>query len=227
MANACTLAVIDEVGNRTDILPRNDSEFAVTPQSHSFNEFQVQRHLPLTKSKSWSCTRSACEGIPLGSLTAQAAAKPFWGKEMLKERIQEIAEYAALETSSLGSSIEDNISTAELEDLEEGEQDGTPAFNISNDDEEELISSRSTPAVPERHCSPVALRSKSAQLARNRDDKKIVSPSNSFFGDHSHVSRTKSANSRLTSDMKNLSIEGKKLKLSSRNSTKDDGFHEQ
>ena len=227
MANTCTLAVIDEVGNRTDILPRSENEIAETPQSRSFNEIHARRitHLPLTKSKSWSCTRAACGGIPLGSLTAQAAAKPFWGKEMLQERIQEIAEYAALETSSLGSSIEDNISTTELEDLEEGEQlDGGATFNIPNN-ELELTSSRSTPAVPGEHYSPVALRSKSAQSTRISDTQ--TSPSPPLLHSHSQVmSRAKSATSRLTSDMTNLSIEGKKVQLSSRNSTRDDGFHE-
>ena len=227
MANTCTLAVIDEVGNRTDIVPRNEIEIAETPQSRSFNEFPARRttHLPLTKSKSWSCTRAAGGGIPLGSLTAQAAAKPFWGKEMLQERIQEIAEYAALETSSLGSSIEDNISTTELEDLEEGEPlDGGATFNIPND-EMELTSSRSTPAVPGEHYSPVALRSRSAQSTRVSDTQ--ASPSPPLLHHHSQVSRAKSATSRLTSDVKNLSIEGKKVQLSSRNSTRDDGFHEQ
>lgn len=204
-------------------------------KSSSFNEQKMQQrnsHLALRKSKSWSCSPRPCNGIPLGSLTAQAAAKPFWGKDMLQERIQEIAELAALETSSLGSSIEDNISTAELEDLEECEE--IPTFNISKEDE--LVSSSSTPAVP-RHAdspSPVALRSQSAQQIQRggpveavgkKKEMSISAPSSRS------EARTKSATSRLThcnDKMASLSVEGKKIELSLRFSSpsRDDGFHE-
>ena len=196
-----------------------------TQQSRSFNELKtpIRTHLPLKKSKSWACSPT-CNGIPLGSLTAQAAARPFWGKDMLQERIQEIAEYAALETSSLGSSIDDNLSTTELEDLEECNVPNA-TFNISNEDE--LNSSRSTPSVP-RHHSPEAVRSQSAQpipKMSRRETAKSLPPS-----PHSR-SRARSANSsssRLVSSMTGLSIEGKRMPLSPRNSTRalDDGFHE-
>ena len=196
-------------------------------QRRSLNDLPVSKysHLALKKSKSWSCSPRNCSGIPLGSLTAQAAAKPFWGKDMLQERIQEIAEYAALETSSLGSSIDDSLSITELEELEE-ECDDIPTFNISNEDEP-LASSRSAPAVP-RHDpnSPDVLRSQSAQLIRSDIGTKQLSKSqpSSRMG-----ARTLSATPRLTNSTSNLSIQGEKMQLKFRRKStpnRDDGFHE-
>ena len=203
---------------------RFENEVQGTQQSRSFNELQAQKrtHCPLKKSKSWACSPTS-SGIPLGSLTAQAAAKPFWGKDMLQERIQEIAEYAALETSSLGSSIEDNISTTELEDLEECDE--IPTFNISNDSDE-LVSSQSIPAVP-RHHSPRVARSQSVQQLPENSRRRVVKslPPSPRSG-----SRAKSAGASrvLITSMENLSIEGRRMSLSPRNSnrTQDDGFHE-
>ena len=45
-------------------------------------------------------------GLRLGSKTAQLAAKSFWNMDMYNDSLQKIAEYAAIESSSLGSSIE-------------------------------------------------------------------------------------------------------------------------
>lgn len=191
-----------------------------TQQSRSFNELKTRRmtHLPLKKSKSWACSPT-CNGIPLGSLTAQAAARPFWGKDMLQERIQEIAEYAALETSSLGSSIDDNLSTTELEELEEH---NTLTFKISNDDE--LISSQSTPSVAGHH-SPEVVRSQSAQPIPEISQRKVAK---SLPPSPNSGPRAKSANSRIVSSMVGLSIEGRRMPLTSRSSTHvlDDGYHE-
>ena len=179
--------------------------------------------MPLTKSKSWSCSPYPREGIPLGSLTAQAAAKPFWGKEMLQERIQEIAEYAALETSSLGSSIEDNLSTT-VEDLEERD---IPSFAVGDD-----IISKSAPVTP-REQSPVVHRAKSAHLGENgktRHTAKFRTPNSANTSPTMGKRTVKSApgSARLTkSAVDLLSVEGKRMQLSPRNgSVRDDGFHE-
>ena len=180
--------------------------------------------MPLTKSKSWSCSPRPREGIPLGSLTAQAAAKPFWGKEMLQERIQEIAEYAALETSSLGSSIEDNLSTT-VEDLEERD---IPSFAVGDNS-----FSKSAPVTP-RQQSPAVYRAKSAHLGENGKTRHTTKPRtpNSANTSPTMGARTvKSApgSARLTkSAVDLLSVEGKKMQLSPRNSNpiRDDGFHE-
>ena len=183
--------------------------------------------MPLTKSKSWSCASRPYEGIPLGSLTAQAAAKPFWGKEMLQERIQEIAEYAALETSSLGSSIEDNLSTT-VEDLEE--QD-IPSFAVG--DASRDVVSKSAPVTP-RQQSPVVHRAKSAHLTKNGKTQHMAKPQipNSASSSPTMTTRTvKSApgSARLTKSATDLlSIEGKRMQLSPRTMSpiRDDGFHE-
>ena len=182
--------------------------------------------MPLTKSKSWSCSPRPREGIPLGSLTAQAAAKPFWGKEMLQERIQEIAEYAALETSSLGSSIEDNLST--VEDLEERD---IPSFAVG-DDSRDMVS-KSAPATP-REQSPAVYRAKSAHHGENgetRHTTKSRTPNSANTSPTMGTRTVKSApgSARLTkSAVDLLSVEGKRMQLSPRNSNpiRDDGFHE-
>ena len=196
----------------------------ITGQSRSFNELnRVPRgntHLPLTKSKSWSCTPCLCDGIPLGSLTAQAAAKPFWGKEMLQERIQEIAEYAALETSSLGSSIEDNLSTT-VEDLEERD---IPSFAISDEASRDVVS-KSAPVTP-RQQSPVVLHSQSAQFTENSTKHMEKSRTRKSLSHAMDTRTVKSATARLTRSATDLSIEGKRMQLSPRNPIRDDGFHE-
>ena len=203
-----------------------------TEQSRSCNELHRVRgnpHLPLTKSKSWSCTPRTYEGIPLGSLTAQAAAKPFWSKEMLQERIQEIAEYAALETSSVGSSIEDNFSTT-VEDLEHE----MPSFMISDDsndhDSTGNVVSKSAPVTP-RQQSPAAVhRPRSAQFTENKSSKTKENSRTPNSPSYSETTRTvKSANARLTKSATDLFIEGKRMQLSSRHTTSprhDDSFHE-
>ncbi len=218
----------------TDIF-RSKSAFAndeITGQSRSFNEINNKvrgnTHLPLTKSKSWSCTPHPREGIPLGSLTAQAAAKPFWGKEMLQERIQEIAEYAALETSSLGSSIEDNLSTT-VEDLEDRD---IPSFAVGDDDSRDMVS-KSAPVTP-REQSPAIHRAKSAHLTGNGKIRNMVKSRtpNSANTSPTMAKRTvKSAlgSARLTkSAVDLLAVEGKRMQLSPRNTSpiRDDGYHE-
>ena len=199
----------------------------VTRSYNEINRVRGNTHLPLTKSKSWSCSPRPREGIPLGSLTAQAAAKPFWGKEMLQERIQEIAEYAALETSSLGSSIEDNLSTT-VEDLEERD---IPSFAVS-DDSRDMVS-KSAPATP-REQSPAVYRAKSAHLEENDKTQHTIksrSPNSANTSPTMGTRTVKSApgSARLTkSAVELLSIEGKRMQLSPRNSNpiRDDGFHE-
>lgn len=203
----------------------------VTGQSRSFNELNNRArgvtHLPLTKSKSWSCTPRLCEGIPLGSLTAQAAAKPFWGKEMLQERIQEIAEFAALETSSLGSSIEDNLSTT-VEDLEEPD---VPSFAVG--DASRDMFSKSAPVTP-RQQSPAVHRAQSAQPTENsktRHTRKSRTPNSASTSPTLAMRTVKSApgSARLTKSTTDLlSVEGKRMQLSPRTMSpiRDDGFHE-
>ena len=56
--------------------------------------------------RSASLETSPMIGLRLGSKTAQLAAKSFWNMDMFKDSLQKIAEYAAIESSSLGSSIE-------------------------------------------------------------------------------------------------------------------------
>ena len=46
------------------------------------------------------------DGIPLGTQTAQLASKCFWNKQMLQTSMEKIAQCAAKESSSLGSSLE-------------------------------------------------------------------------------------------------------------------------
>lgn len=56
--------------------------------------------------KSWSAFPQSLYGIPLGSLTAREAAKPFWNTDMLQKRMEKIAECAALEAASSDDEIE-------------------------------------------------------------------------------------------------------------------------
>ena len=75
----------------------------------------AQGNINLSKRwRSWSFPQSQY-GIPLGTLTAREAAKSFWNTDMLKCRLEKIAECAALETSSL------HHDDSELESSTEGE----------------------------------------------------------------------------------------------------------
>ena len=148
---------------------------------------------------------------------------------MLQERIQEIAEYAALETSSLGSSIEDNLSTT-VDDLEE--QD-IPSFAVGDDSRD--IVSKSAPVTP-RQQSPAVHRAKSAHLTVKGTETRHLGKSTrtpkSTNTSPTMTNRTvKSAlgSARLTKSTTDLlSVEGKRMQLSQRNMspTRDDGFHE-
>jgi hypothetical protein len=147
---------------------------------------------------------------------------------MLQERIQEIAEYAALETSSLGSSIEDNLSTT-VEDLEDRD---IPSFAVGDDDSRDMVS-KSAPVTP-REQSPAVHRAKSAHLTGNgktRHTAKIRTP-NSANTSPTMARRTVNSapgSARLTkSAVDLLSVEGKRMQLSPRNTSpvRDDGYHE-
>ena len=67
-------------------------------------------------------------GIPLGSLTAQEAAKSFWNMDMLQQRLEKIAEYASLEVS-----LDDCTDEMEgLGGLQDPEQQATTSnFDVS------------------------------------------------------------------------------------------------
>ncbi|XP_064405182.1 uncharacterized protein LOC135350350 [Halichondria panicea] len=56
--------------------------------------------------RSASLEPSPTIGIRLGSKVAKQAAKSFWNMDMLHESLQKIAQFAAIESSSLGSSIQ-------------------------------------------------------------------------------------------------------------------------
>ncbi len=56
--------------------------------------------------RSASLETSPLTAIRLGSKVAKQAAKSFWNMDMLHESLQKIKQYAAIESSSLGSSIE-------------------------------------------------------------------------------------------------------------------------
>ena len=100
----------------------------------------AQGNINLSKRwRSWSCPQSQY-GIPLGTLTAREAAKCFWNTDMLKHRLEKIAECAALETSSLDgdddkleSSIQtdsfnkDSTALSKVEDDSSGANDDLPA----------------------------------------------------------------------------------------------------
>ena len=69
----------------------------------------AQGNAHLTRRSRWNSWSAfpLSHGIPLGSLTAKEAAKPFWNTEMLQQRLDKIAEYAALEaTPSLDGDVE-------------------------------------------------------------------------------------------------------------------------
>ena len=88
---------------------------------------EAQGNINLSKRwRSWSFPQSQY-GIPLGTLTAREAAKSFWNTDMLKHRLEKIAECAALEISCLHD--DDN----ELESSTEGEQ------TTSNKDSTKLV----------------------------------------------------------------------------------------
>lgn len=69
-------------------------------QNHETDEL-AEGNINISKRwRSWSFPQSQY-GIPLGTLTAREAAKSFWNTDMLKHRLEKIAECAAMETSSL------------------------------------------------------------------------------------------------------------------------------
>lgn len=86
--------------------------------------------------KSWSA--QSTYGIPLGSKTAREAARSFWNRDMLQQRLEKILEYASQEASSM-----DNCDAKELKDLdddyisrsERDDQTTTVHVIISDDDD--------------------------------------------------------------------------------------------
>ncbi len=78
-------------------------------------------------------------GIPLGSQTAQLASKSFWNPQMLQTSMEKIAQCAARESSSLGSSLEsiDSIEDEEFDEnvvqvSDDSSDDGSTSFKTLN-----------------------------------------------------------------------------------------------
>ena len=218
------------VGKEENLRPRSADSLPPESEQSSFTEIdedvEGSTRGSLPKSKSWSNSPRLSHGIPLGSLMAQEAAKSFWTTDMLQERIQKITEYAALETSSLGSSIDDSLSMT-MEDLEEVD---IPTSNTTATD----LVVRSTPATPRQH-SPAVLRSQSALLTGSKSCGRHVTRTQPFLSPRitarlstrRAVQSASSSPSMLTNT--SLVIEGKQKQLSPRNFSpvQDDGFHEQ
>ena len=81
--------------SRSDSTPLRDSSVACETAAFAEGNTNLSKRW-----RSWSFPQSQY-GIPLGTLTAQEAAKSFWNTDMLKQRLEKIVECAALETSSL------------------------------------------------------------------------------------------------------------------------------
>ena len=82
---------------------------AATAQNGETDEL-AQGNINLSKRwRSWSFPQSQY-GIPLGTLTAREASKSFWNTDMLKHRLEIIAECAAMETSSVHDDDEEEDS---------------------------------------------------------------------------------------------------------------------
>ena len=101
----------------------------------------AQGNINLSKKwRSWSFPQSQY-GIPLGTLTAREAAQCFWNTDMLKHRLEKIAECAALEASSLHD--DDN----ELESSPEGKHTILPKDSAKLDDHSASVNDDDLPAV--------------------------------------------------------------------------------
>lgn len=171
-------------------------------KSHSFNEGVRQPAIYL-------------DGIPLGSLTAQEAAKSFWNMDMLHQRLQKITECAAQETSSLGSSLE--------------------SFDLQLPEDEPIIMKlddstvpRSAPSSPRLNPQVTYTRSHSAghrlvsNLLTTRPKPSVETPPYLSPG------ATRRAN-YTSSSHPNLVVTGKGIKLSPRSSSStlsDDGYYD-
>lgn len=94
----------------------------------------------LQRTQRLNSTPTFNSGIPLGSLTAQLASKSFWSPEMLMKSMEEIAQCAAQESSSLGSSLESVQSSDD--NLFEGD-----TVQVSDKESEEGSSSSSAPLL--------------------------------------------------------------------------------
>ena len=92
--------------------------------------------------RSWSFPH---QGIPLGSLTAREAARPFWNKTMLQQRLEKIAECVLLEAPASPTDSESDIEFSldvDALDLEQNlnsrptaERTTTPTMDSESDDD--------------------------------------------------------------------------------------------
>lgn len=98
-------------------------------------------------------------GIPLGTLTAQLASRGFWSSEMLMKSMEEIAQCAARESPSLGSSLESLQSSQDNLFDQDTVQVSEPEENTSSEPDENTSSApeENTSSVPEEKTSSAPL----------------------------------------------------------------------
>ena len=159
------------------------------------------------------------DGIPLGSLTAQEAAKSFWNMDMLHQRLQKITECAAQETSSLGSSLESF-------DLQSPEDTGNEPLSMKLEDETNIP--RSAPSSPRLSPQVTYTRSHSAEqrltsnLLNTRPRPAVLTPPFLSPGATRRLGHSSTAHP-------NFVVTGRRINLSpkaSDSSLSDDGYYD-
>ncbi len=116
-------------------------------------------------------------GIRLGSKVAKQAAKSFWNMDMLHESLQKIAQFAATESSSLGSSIE-SVDKEEEDPLVSSTEEYMCLSPIAPHlmDLPFSLTSRSAPSTPTQSPQLALKRSKSACTERKTEKKAAMIP---------------------------------------------------
>ena len=133
-------------------------------------------------SRSASLETSPMSAIRLGSKVAKQAAKSFWNMDMLQESLKKIKQYAVIESSSLGSSIESE---------DESDEDG--ALNRSTEDCQCLF-----PIAPHLMSLPFSLTPRSAPSSPTQSPTISLKRSHSEYAERKTEKKTSTIPRKIT-----------------------------
>lgn len=158
------------------------------PRRHSY-PIRPQELLPSESTEKAEPPRSASleaspvTGIRLGSKIAKQAAKSFWNMDMLEKSLLKMKEYAAIESSSLGSSI---VSVSE-------DEEETDPLEKSTEDCKCLF-----PIVPHLMDLPFSLTTLSAPSSRTQSPKIALKRSHSEYAERKTEKKTLTIPRKIT-----------------------------